>query len=167
MRGTARENRVRLVVGSVLVALAAAVALTSAAAAGADAAKQRVVITMKALPDGQFVLEPLQAGALKGDMGTTSIVWGDPRNVIRDGQSVDIYYPVTVTLRGKRGTLTLRERSEWIPTGDALVATGTWKVVRGTGAYANVSGHGRSAHVGHDQGNGAWFARHEGVLSLH
>ena len=84
MRGTARENRVRLVVGSVLVALAAAVALTSAAAAGADAAKQRVVITMKALPDGQFVLEPLQAGALKGDMGTTSIVWGDPRNVIRD-----------------------------------------------------------------------------------
>jgi hypothetical protein len=153
---------------AILVALAVAVAVivTAVAAAGPSAAKQRVAITMKDLPDGRFVLEPMQSGALTVDTGTTKVVWHDPRTVIRDGQSVDIYDGVAWTLKGKRGSLMLRERSEWLQTGDALIATGTWKVVRGTGAYAGITGHGRSAHVGHDRGNGAWFASHDGFLAL-
>ena len=150
----------------VVLALAAAVMMTAVAAAGPNAAKQRVAITMRDLPDGKFVLEPVQSGALAGDTGTTHIVWHNPRTVNRDGQSIDIYSGVAVTLTGKRGTLRLRERSEWLQTGDALIATGTWKVVGGTGAYAGVAGGGRSAHVGHDHGNGAWFASHEGILTL-
>jgi hypothetical protein len=149
-----------------LVVLTVTAALASGAAARADAGTQRVVITMKALPDGRFVLEPLQAGHLKRDTGTTSVVWGDPRTVLRDGQSIDVYYPVTVTLRGRHGALTIRERSEWVQTGDAVIAVGTWKVVRGTGAYAGATGHGRSAHVGHNQGNGAWYASDSGLLTL-
>ena len=57
---------------AMLVALAAAFMLTSVAAAGPDAAKQRVVITTQAAQTTEvspFVLIPLQTGALKGDSG--------------------------------------------------------------------------------------------------
>ncbi len=40
-----------------LVTLATAVSVTAVAAAAPDAAKQRVAITMKNLPNGQFLLE--------------------------------------------------------------------------------------------------------------
>ena len=53
-----------------LVALAAAVTLTSVAAAGPAAAKQRVAIDMKIYPQKTFVLTPQQAGPLKRDSGT-------------------------------------------------------------------------------------------------
>ncbi len=54
----------------------------------------------------------------------------------------------TWTMTGKRGRLTIRERIEWVDTGingngdgqHDEVATGTWKVVRGTGAYARIAG---------------------------
>ena len=62
---------------ALLVALVAAVTLTAVAAAGPDAAKQRVAISMKGLPNGTFVLTPLQAGTLKPDSGTVSIVYSD------------------------------------------------------------------------------------------
>ena len=51
--------RARLVT---LVALATAVTLAAVAAAGPDAAKQRVAINMKLYPQGTFLLAPLQAG---------------------------------------------------------------------------------------------------------
>ena len=57
----------------ILVALAAAVTLTSVAAAGPNAAKQRVMITSQAAHTTQvspFVLTPLQPGVLKRDSGT-------------------------------------------------------------------------------------------------
>lgn len=44
----------------VLVALAAAVTLTSVAAAGPAGAKQRLAIDAKILPGGTFVLTPLR-----------------------------------------------------------------------------------------------------------
>ncbi len=75
---------------AVVAGLAAAVTLTSVAAAGPEAAKrQRVGITMKGLPNATFVLVPLQVGALKRDSGT--VTFGAPpnynaRDVIRDGQ---------------------------------------------------------------------------------
>ena len=57
---------------AIFVALVAAVTLTSVAAAGPDAAKQRVMITSQAAQTTQvspFVLTPLQTGVLKRDSG--------------------------------------------------------------------------------------------------
>jgi hypothetical protein len=155
-----------------LVALAAAVTLTSVAAAGLDAAKQRVAIDLKLWPQKTFVFTPLQAGSLKPDSGTISHTFLSitPRDVMRDGQKVTIFDGGVATLTGKRGILTTRERTEWVHlerdgNGDGendTIAIGTWKVVRGTGQYAGVVGKGRNAHVG--LGN-PWYARYEGLLS--
>jgi hypothetical protein len=149
----------------VLVALAAAVTMSSVAAASPDAAKQRVVITMKGLPNGTFVLTPQNEGAVGNDSGTARVVFSSSRVVMREGQRIEVFRP-TFTFEGKRGSLTIRERNEWVDTGNAVVATGTWKVVRGTGEYTKVAGGGRSAHVGHNHGHGAWYARQEGFFTL-
>jgi hypothetical protein len=148
----------------VLIAAAASLTAVCLASAAPDAARQRVAITAKDLPDGTFVLSPFESGALKRDTGRTSIVIHDPTRVLRDGQSFDLYV-LDWTFTGKRGTLTIRERNEWLDTGDAYVAYGRWSVVRGTGQYARVKGGGRSVGVGHDRGEGAWFARQEGYLT--
>ena len=140
-----------------LAALAAAVTLTATAAAGPDTAKQRVAISMKGLENGTFVLTPLQAGTLKRDSGTVSLVYNDPATVMREGQRIDVYRN-TYTLKGKRGNLSIRERTEVclglereVPGLDFTpgVGIGTWKVVGGTGSYAKVTGGGRSGMQGH------------------
>jgi hypothetical protein len=149
--------------------LAAAVMVTSVAAAEPIATKQRVAITIEHLPGGSFVLTPFKAGALKRGSGTASIRYGSPRAVIRNGQEIEVYSAIH-TWAGKRGSLTVRERTEWRDiaidgNGDGNtdgVAVGTWKVVRGTGEYAGVTGGGGSAHAG--LGN-PWNARLEGFLT--
>jgi len=156
---------------AVLVVLAAAVTLASVAAAGPDAAKQRVAITVTILPFGKGVLTPLQDGALERDTATFGGVWSPvpDRTVMRDGQRVDIHTGVW-TFTGKQGTLVFRERNEWVDLGhdqnrdlsDDGIATGTWKVVRGTGEYAGIAGGGRSAHLGMGR---KWVARFEGFLT--
>ena len=98
---------------AILVALVAAVTLTSVAAAGPEAAKQRVAISMKDPGNGTFVLRPLQPGTLKRDSGTVSVVYNEPTTVMREGQSVYIYRN-TYTLKGKRGTMSIRERNEFV-----------------------------------------------------
>ena len=132
-----------------LAALAAAVTLTATAAAGPEAAKQRVAISMKGLENGTFVLTPLQAGTLKRDSGTVSLVYIDPAIVMREGQRIDVYRN-TYTLKGKRGSLSIRERTEFVSVSNEKVpgfdftpgvGIGTWKVVGGTGSYRE--GHGR------------------------
>jgi hypothetical protein len=157
---------------AVLVALAAAVTLTSVAAAGPAAAKQRVAIDMKICPQGTFVLTPLQTGSLKGDSGTIDSNWTSipGRKVMRDGQEVTIYNGAVTTLTGKRGTLSIRDRNEWVDLArdgngdgeDDGIGIGTWKVTRGTGQYAGIVGKGRNAHVGLGC---PWYARYEGVLT--
>lgn len=156
-----------------LAAIAAVITLTSVATAGPKASKkQRVTITMKNLPDGTFVFAPVQVGALKPDSGT--VAFGAPpnynaREVIRNGQKVSIFPPVVWALRGKRGTLTIREVNEWVDIGsdgngdgeEDGVALGTWKVVRGTGQYTQTVGSGRSGHAGLGT---PWNARQEGFL---
>jgi hypothetical protein len=152
---------------AILVALAAAVTLTSVAAARPDAAKQRVMITSQAAGTthaAPFVLTPLQAGALKPDSGTEIAPLAPGREGMRGGQRVTIY-EVVATQKGKRGSLVIRYRTEYVDAGNGYhVGTGTWKVVRGTGQYAGITGGGRSGAVYLDRG--PWSSRAEGVLTL-
>ena len=154
-----------------LAALVAAVTMTAVAAAGPEAAKQRVRISMKNPDGGTFVLTALQAGTLKRDSGTVSVVYTDLPGVMRQGQQIYVVRN-TFTLKGKRGSLSIRERTEWVNVSNEKaapgfdftpgVAIGTWKVVGGTGAYAKVTGGGRSGH----QGTPKWLAQQEGFLTL-
>ena len=153
---------------ALLVALVAAVTLTSVAAAGPDAAKQRVAISMKDPGNGTFVLRPLQPGTLKRDSGTVSLVNNGRTTVMREGQSVHILRS-TYMLKGKRGTMSIRERLEFVGVSNEKVpgfdftpgvGIGTWKVVGGTGAYAKITGGGRSGQQGHP-----WLAQQEGFLT--
>ena len=155
-----------------LVALATAVTLTSVAAAGPNAAKQRVAIDMKLWPQKTFALTPLQAGPLKHESGTIShdFLSISGRDVMRDGQKVTIYDGGVATLTGRLGTLTIRTRNEWIDfardaNGDGQndgIGTGTWRVVRGTGQYAGIVGKGRFGHIGLGS---PWYGRYEGFLT--
>ena len=152
--------RIRL---AVFLALVAAVTLTSVAESRPDAAKQRVAIEMKILPNETFVLTPLRAGAMKRDSGT-----------VNEGRTLSERNGITTgfwILTGKRGNLVLRERREWVDIGndgngdgiDDAVAFGTWRVVRGTGQYVRVAGGGRSGHEGLAR---VWYARLEGFLTV-
>jgi hypothetical protein len=83
--------------------------------------------------------------------------------VIRAGQRVSIY-DGPATLEGKRGSFTIRYRSEYVEAGNGYhPGTGTWKVVRGTGQYALITGGGRSGHVWLE--SGPWCSQMEGFLT--
>jgi len=151
-----------------LVVLTVGVTLTSVAAAGPDAAKQRVAIDMAGGQRFSFI--PLQTGALKPDSGPSTADPQRGRSFTRQGQQVSIYN-ITYTLSGKQGNLTIQEKNEWVDVSQKNargfdyrpgVAIGTWKVVSGTGAYAKVVGGGRSAHAGMGK---QWFIRLEGYLT--
>lgn len=147
---------------AVFLALVAAVTLTSVAESQPHAAKQRVAIEMKILPNQTFVLTPLQAGAMERDSGT-----------VNEGKTLSERNGITTGLwifAGKRGNLVLRERREWVEIGndgsgdgtDDAVAFGAWRVVRGTGRYVRVAGSGRSGHEGLGR---VWYSRLEGSIT--
>ena len=131
-----------------VAALAAtAVTLAAVAAAAPVAAKQRVSIQVTGGADGRFALTTLTAGAIKSDTGVATFCCWTQRLITRDGQSIEINNP-QMTLTGKRGTIVARNQIGWIDIPDGWgVFTGTWKVVRGTGAYAGLAGGGRGAGV--------------------
>jgi hypothetical protein len=150
----------------VLAVLAAAATLTSVAAAGHAAAKQRVAITsngvLNATGFGKFVFTPLQAGALKRDTGTETSSWRE-HVVMRDGQQVTVQNYIT-TREGKRGSFVVRSRTEYVDAGNGYLAgTNTWKFVRGTGQYAQITGGGRGGDVVHSP---RWSDHYEGFLTL-
>jgi hypothetical protein len=145
--------------------LVAAVTLTSVAVAAPEAAKQRVAITssgeLNATAFGEFVFTPLQAGALQRDTGTETSRWSE-RVVMRDGQQVTVQNYVT-TRKGKRGSFVVRSRMEYVDAGNGyLVGTNTWKFVRGTGQYAQITCGGRGGDV---VVSGRWSDRYEGLLT--
>lgn len=153
---------------AVLVALAVGVTVTSIGAAAPEAATQRVAITAKGAWSynslGKFVLTPLRAGALEPDSGTMTATWTS-RDVTRDGGRVGIATWVT-TFEGKRGTLVIRERTEGVEAGNGYHAEiGTWKVLRGTGQYAQVTGGGVVGNVVVERTR-FWYDRREGLLTV-
>jgi hypothetical protein len=147
----------------VLAALVAAVTLSSVAGAEPAATKQRVAINTTAESGGSFVLVPLRAGGLRRDSGEHGCAREKAdRSVIREGQQAFLHEWSAWRFVGKRGTLVVRSQFAWVSAGDRYnVATGAWKVVRGTGQYAGITGNGRSAHVGTTS---SWDARYEGLL---
>ena len=152
---------------AILVPLVAAIVLTSVAAAGPEAAKQRVVITSQASQTTQvspFMFTPLQAGALEGDSGTLTPRSDLGRTRTRTGRASRSMS--TSEPKGKLGSLVIRHRTEYVDGGNGYhVGTGTWKVVRGTGQYAQITGGGRSGTVWLDRG--PWSYRSEGFLTPH
>jgi hypothetical protein len=153
---------------AVLLALAAATTLITVASAGPQASRQRVAITSQAArttPVSPFVFIPLQSGPLKRDSGTSIATFPPERIVIREGQRVSIYDGGRVTLKGRRGSLVIGYHDEWVDSANGYhVGTGTWKVVRGTGQYAHITGRGRSGNVSLDRG--PWSSRLEGFLTI-
>jgi hypothetical protein len=152
----------------VLLTLATGIVLvTSVAAAHPSATKQRVAITAKgttyASPTGRFVLEP-GAGALEYDSGKESSVVSRQRSVTREGQTAEIVTWVT-TCKGKRGSFVFRARIAHVDAGNGYqIGTGTWEVVRGTGAYAGITGGGRVANATNMPR--PWTERRDGFLIL-
>jgi hypothetical protein len=139
----------------------AAVMLTAVAAAGPVAEKQRIAI--QGMAGGGFVLTPLTPGALERDTGVATFCCWSSRVVVRDGLQVEINDPL-MTLTGKRGALVARNQVEWVDVANGYaVGIVTWRVLRGTGAYAGLTGGGRGAIMELPKGAAKWHR--EGFLS--
>ena len=150
----------------VVTLLAVAAATVSAVgAAGTAPSDQRIAIT--AGPSGtgdEFVLRPLGPGRVAADSGTTSACCWSDRWVKRDGQEIEINDPLK-TFTGKHGTFSYRARIEWVDAGNGYsVGTGTWRIVKGTGAYAQLEGGGRLALSWPPAGLASWRA--EGLVHV-
>jgi hypothetical protein len=125
----------------------AAAVVTGVAAAGHTAGRERIAITTASGSSDTFVLIPLASGPIGRDSGTATACCWSRRFVKRDGQAIEIDNPLR-TFVGKRGTFTWRGQIEWVDPGNGYsVGTGTWKIVRGTGSYAHLQGHGRLALI--------------------
>jgi hypothetical protein len=129
------------------IALLAASAATLTAVATAEPRATRQQVDLQLTGGGSFVLAPMTLGAVKRDTGVAQACCWTRRFVTRDGITSEIDDP-QMTLVGKRGRLVLRNRIEFFDILDGwTVITGTWKVVRGTGDYAGLTGGGRAAGV--------------------
>jgi hypothetical protein len=94
-------------------------------------------------PTGRFVLYALTEGSLELDSGRYTYAAVERPSILRNGQGIAVYVAAAV-LSGKRGTFTLRWRGEFVGAGGGnTIGTGTWSIVRGTGAYVGVTGGGR------------------------
>jgi hypothetical protein len=129
------------------VLLVAAAIVTGVATAGPAAMQQRIAITSPSGNSGAFVLTPLTSGAIVRDSGSATACCWTRRFIKRDGQAIEIDNPLR-TFEGKRGTFAWRASIAWVDPGNGYyVGTGTWRIVRGTGAYKHLQGHGRLAVI--------------------
>lgn len=127
-------------------AAAIAIVLAGSASAGSAAKQQRISIAIDPT-SGSFVLTPLGRGRIASDSGTVGSCCWTRKFFTRDGQAIEVDDP-TVTFKGQKGTFTWHERLTFVDSDNGYtIATGVWKVVRGTGAYKHLEGHGREAAV--------------------
>jgi len=156
--------RNRILVAAALCVAGAALAGVATARPSATPKQQRIAIAMDKAPG--FVLTPLTPGPIRRESGTwTACCWTD-RSVTHDGQSATVDDP-TLTFKGKRGTFTWHAKVTFIDLdNDYTVATAVWKIVKGTGAYAHLEGHGRQAFVSKTDGNGNLADKAEGLMEL-
>jgi len=147
-----------------LVLLAAALTFVSAAAGTSTEPKQLVTITSKA-GDYRFALVWSRPGATTTDSGSLDYRILTDRDLVRDGQHVRVN-EVLDTYTGRRGTLVLRDRIEWTDAGNGhTIGVNTWRVLRGTGAYKDVTGHGRGAYAWLHPPRGPVTYRNDGLLT--
>jgi hypothetical protein len=154
-------------VRTALVAVIAALTLVGVASGRSTAAKQRVAIEGKfsfAPENGTFKLVPLGGGTLKRDSGkfkgTGNI---SPSFVRKNGQEVTVITG-TDTYQGAKGTLVVSQIIEAAKAGGNYdINTGTWRVIKGTGAYEGYAGGGTFTAVGLP--NGTLLFREEGYLA--
>jgi hypothetical protein len=122
----------------------------STVSAASEARQQRVMLEQKhkfGAPTGTFVLYGLTEGLVDLDSGTFTLAAAEQPYVVRHGQRIAVYVAAE-TLAGRRGTLSIRWRVEFVGAGlGATVGTGSWSVLRGTGRYAGLTGGGRLAAV--------------------
>jgi hypothetical protein len=132
---------------AVAAIVVAATALTGLATAGGATTQQQVAFTYTNNDPSKMMLAPLTSGSIQPDHGATSWCCWTQRTVRQDGEQLEVNNPLA-TFAGAHGTLTWRERITWLdlPSGYSI-ATGTWRIVSGTGAYAHVTGHGHLALV--------------------
>jgi hypothetical protein len=124
----------------------AATALAGLATAGGAATQQGIAFTY-AGNAAKMRLTPLTPGPVLADRGSTSWCCWAQTVVQQDGEQLDINNPLA-TFVSKRGSLTWREWITWHDlTNGYSIATGTWKIVRGTGAYEHLAGHGHVALI--------------------
>lgn len=133
----------RRTIGLLALGLAAALTLAGLSAAGPAAKKQRVVVNQLEKPGrGTFKLEP-DPGPIATDKGAYTWTHKPPVTSTRDGQRFK-RYDSKVTFVGKNGTFVVREIATLVAAATTYeIATGTWEVLRGTGAYEGVTGGGR------------------------
>jgi len=125
----------------------AATALVGLASARGAATRQQVELTYGNGNPSQTALTPLTSGSILADRGSTSWCCWTQKTVERDGEQLDVDNPLA-TFVGKRGSLVWREQITWVNLASGYaVATGTWRIVRGTGAYQHLGGHGHVAFV--------------------
>jgi hypothetical protein len=149
--------------GAAALAVLTAV-LAGSAVAGHRTATQRVAIVSPKGNSDLFVLTPLTPGSIVRDSGTATACCWSRVFIHRDGQAIEVNDPLR-TFTSKRGTFTWRASIDWVDLDGYSIGTGTWKIVRGSGAYAHLQGRGRIAIVDDAAGNGL-ADRSEGLLDL-
>jgi hypothetical protein len=152
------------VLAAATLAVGAAI-LAGVATAGSAVKQQRIAVVLHDRTSS-FVLAPLTSGPIQSDSGKWSACCWTDRAVTRDGQSANVDNP-TLTFTGKRGTFTWHARITFVDlNNNYTVVTGVWKITHGTGAYAQLEGHGRQAFVERTDGTRTLADEAQGLVNL-
>jgi hypothetical protein len=156
--------RTKILAAAVLSIAATILAGVAIAGPSAKPKQQRIAIDLDKGPG--FVLRPLTSGPIRRDAGKWSACCWTDRSVSIDGRSHALDDP-TLTFTSRRGTFTWHAHIAFVDRGnDYTVATGVWKIVSGTGAYAHLEGHGRQVFVSRTGGDGNLADKAEGLMGL-
>jgi hypothetical protein len=84
--------------------------------------------------------------------------------ITREGLPVEVN-ELDVVLEGKRGRLFLHHRIEWFDAGNRYgIGLFSWRILRGTGAYAGLRGGGRGSTTWLPSASGPVSGRWEGFV---